>query len=379
MPDSVSAEVQRVLVVDDTPLNVRLVEACLVSAGYEVTMASSGAEALALFEGCKPDLVLLDIVMPGMDGFQVISRLRELVGGAETPIVFFTAENDSIVRKRVLESGADDFLSKPIDRIELLLRVRSLVRLKRIHNELVKRESLISSQRDILVAAQQQKADLTGFIVHDLKNPLMGILANAQFVARDPSLGDIPRKSLLDILSAGESLHRMIMNLVDISRSEEGTLLPVMEDFDMTTLMEEVSRAVARRAESRRQVLHLDLRLATPMIRGDRDLIRRLLENLLDNALRYAPRDSPIEVSAMDNAEALEIRVGDLGAVVPAACRTSIFEKTVALAGNSNAEPRAGRAMGLAFCSIAARAHGGHIWVEDNVPSGSVFCVSLPV
>ncbi|HEY3175258.1 MAG TPA: response regulator [Candidatus Polarisedimenticolia bacterium] len=372
--------IESILVVDDTLQNIQLVEANLVTEGYNVIPADTGEKAIEMFERQPPDLVLLDILMPGMDGFETCRRLRTMLGGAGTPIVFLTALGDLGTHQTALESGADDFLTKPLNRTELLMRVRSLLRLKHMHDEVTSSHQLIASQRDTLLYVERQKEELTSFVVHDLKNPLTGILANAQLLDRDKSLAERSRASVRDILTGAQTLHRMVMNLVDISRSESGALVPSMSDLDLRGLIEEVARTVNRRAESRNQTLAIDVAPEAGTLRADRDLVRRILENLLDNSLKYSPAGGRIGIEARASGDAfVEVRVGDEGEGIPESYRRKIFDKYGKLDRDQEAQVREGRAMGLTYCRYAAEAHGGRIWVEDNHPAGSVFCVTLPL
>src|SRR5262249_44901630 len=162
---------------------------------------------LALFEKLAPDLVLLDVLMPGLDGFETCRQLRQLKGGSEVAVVFVTALSDFGSHQRAMASGADDFLSKPLNRTELLLRVRSPFGIKRLKDELKTGYELIRSQRDALLVAHRQREDLTAMVVHDLKNPLTSILANAQALV-ELAESDEVREGAVDIVDSAAAMHR---------------------------------------------------------------------------------------------------------------------------------------------------------------------------
>jgi signal transduction histidine kinase len=172
------------------------------------------------------------------------------------------------------------------------------------------------------------------------------------------------------------AMNRMIMNLLDIGRSEDGALVPRPEAVAVRALLDEVGAEAARRAADRGQRLVIESEALE--VRADRDLLRRVLENLVDNSLRYSPEGSTVRLEARADAGAVELRVRDDGLGVPAAYRERIFEKYVTLDPASSAEVRSSRGLGLVFCRLAVAAHGGRIWVEDNHPRGSTFCVRLP-
>lgn len=373
-----------ILVVDDNLQNREVAEGHLVGAGYNVIQAEGGAEGLSILTSRRPDLVLLDVLMPGMDGYETCRRIRALPQGNDTPVLFLTALGDLETHRAAMESGADDFLTKPLNRTELLIRVRSLLRIKKLSDELRANYEIIRSQRDALLEAHRQKDELTALIVHDLKNPLSSILSNTQFVlGRGVPPGDM-RESLDDVLRASESMVRLVMNLLDVSRSEDGALVPHVSEFDVPALLGEVCSEMERRIQDKEQRLSLTLNPGVGSLRGDRDLLRRTLENLIDNAYKYGPRAATIwlEVSTAtmdDGAEpAVEIRVRDEGDGIPAAYRQIVFEK-YGRAATGAREARTSHGLGLVFCRRAVGVHGGAIWIEGEDGRGACFCLRLPV
>ncbi|HVV50799.1 MAG TPA: hybrid sensor histidine kinase/response regulator [Polyangia bacterium] len=374
-----------VLVVDDNLQNREVAEGHLVGAGYDVIQAEGGAEALALLPARRPDLVLLDVLMPGMDGYETCRRMRALPEVGEVPILFLTALGDLETHKAALESGADDFLTKPINRTELLIRVRSLLRIKQLSDERQANVQVIQRQRDELLAAQRQKDELTALIVHDLKNPLSSILSNVQFVQGRVPLPEEERDSLEDVLRASQSMVRLVMNLLDVSRSDDGALVPLVSEFDLPALLGEICSEMGRRITDKEQRLALAVAPGVGTLRADRDLVRRIVENLIDNAYKYGPRRTAITVEAVNatmdaGAEAaVEIRVHDEGSGIPPAYREMVFEK-YGRAGTVGGEAaRSSHGLGLVFCRRAVGVQGGAIWIDDQPTRGSCFCVRLPV
>jgi len=380
MNPGASSPVEKILVVDDNAQNRRVAEGHLVAAGYAVTLAEGGAQALSSFEQDPPNLVLLDVLMPEIDGFETCRRIRALRGGAEVPIVFLTALNDLGTHQQALESGADDFLTKPINRTELLMRVRSLLWIKRLRHELSQGYDLIRSQRDALLAAQRQTQECTEFVIHDLKNPLASILLNAELLANLPELAEEPREMSQDILGAATSMHRMVMNLLDISRSEDGVLEPRWVDLDLGALIGELQEQSQRRAAERQHRIDVQIQPDQMTIVGDRDLLRRLFENLIDNAFKYSPAGGVVRIDGGPAGEGwVDVRVRDHGPGIPAEYHERVFDKYVRLEHEATPAIRTSRGLGLAFCRLTAELHGGRIWVESDGSTGSVFAVRLPV
>jgi two-component system, sensor histidine kinase and response regulator len=381
---------QLVLVIDDNLQNREVAEGHLVSSGYDAILADSGESGLQRFQERRPALILLDVVMPRMDGFETCRRIRMLPGGSESPILFLTALGDLGTHKLALDSGADDFLTKPINRTELLIRIRSLLRIRSLSEELRQNYEVIRSQRDALLIANRQKIELATLLVHDLKNPLTSILSNVEYLTGNATLSGPDRESLTDVLRASRSMFRMVMNLLDISRSEDGALVPRCAEFDVGALLQEICSETGQRLREKNQTLTLTVSAEAGAILADRDLVRRVVENLVDNSHKYSPRGSRITIEATASAApppqpgqvetppAVELRIRDEGTGIPAAYRTRIFEKYVRVEGRSPEEQRNSQGLGLVFCRTAVEVHGGRIWVEETDNQGSCFCVRLP-
>lgn len=363
-----------VLVVDDNEQNRALARAVLEDEGYQVLLATSGIEGLQAYITHHPDCVLLDVRMPGMDGFETCQKLRESAGGADTPILFLTAQRDLDTFDAALRAGGDDFLTKPVRPTELVLRVQAALKLRRANESNRDYVELVRRQRDDLMRLQLQKERLMSFIVHDLKNPVSNIDLQAQLLQRD-RLSEQAREAGASIREEVRSLMRLLLNLLDISKSEEGRLAPQKSDIELEPLLREVCEALQIRARERQITLRTDAALGG--VHADRDLLRRVLENLLENALRHAPNHSTVTVSVRGGPDGVELRVLDQGTGVPEHLREAIFDRYIQVNAEEEATSRTGRGLGLAFCRLAVDAHGGRIWVEDAQP-GAAFILSIP-
>lgn len=365
----------KILVVDDNPQNRALAQATLEDEGYTVILAETGDAGLQAVERERPDCVLLDVRMPGTDGFAVCSRIRALPEGADTPVVFLTALRDVDTFDRALRAGGDDFLTKPVRPTELVLRVQAALRLRRMHADLRDHYELVRRQRDDLMRLQLQKERLSAFVVHDLKNPVNALDLHAQLLLRNPQLPASARDSVQHIRDEARSLLRLILNLLDISKSESARLTTRPSNVDLEALTAEIFEAFAVRAQATE--LTLERRIDRPKLHADPDLLRRVLENLLDNAIRHAPPRSTILLSATVDGAATVIRIADQGRGIPPAQRDKVFEAFVQGSTEDALTARTSRGLGLAFCRLAIEAHAGSIWVEDANP-GAVFCLRLP-
>jgi two-component system, sensor histidine kinase and response regulator len=360
----------RVLIVDDNAENRALAQAALEDEGYILDMATSGEQALALFEAQPPDCVLLDIRMPGMDGITACRRMRELPDGKDIPILFLTAQRDVDTFDRAQDAGGDDYITKPVRPTELVTRVANAVKQRRMVAERGELYAQLRRQRDDLMRLQLHKEQLSAFVVHDLKNPVNTIELHAQRVLRDPNASERSRDAALKISDESRALLRMIMNLLDLSKADEGRLQPRRERLAAATLVQEIVTTMQVRAQSAQVTLQADV-LHGAEVTADEDLIRRVLENLIDNALRHAPEDSAVMISVAAADGGARLRVADQGAGIAADQRDRVFDRFVSQGGHTN------RGLGLSFCKLAVEAHGGRIWIEDAAP-GAAFCLWLP-
>lgn len=370
-----SSPIQTLLVVDDNEANRALAKNTLEDEGYRVILAAGGAEGIAAFEREQPDCVLLDVRMPDIDGFTVCERIRRLPGGPDTPVIFLTALRDIDTFDRALRAGGDDFLTKPVRPTELVVRVQTALKLRRLRTELHEHYALLKRQRDDVMRLQLQKERLTAFVVHDLKNPVNSMDLHAQVLLRDRTLSDDARESAAQIRTEARQLNRMILNLLDLSKADEGKLTPKRAVVALDALVAEVLLELEESARARR--VKLSSELLVIQIQVDADLLRRLLANLVENAIRHAPAASVVAVRSRRAEGATELRVIDRGEGVPPEMQELVFDPFVQLEGSEIPSSRGGRGLGLSFCKLAVEAHGGRMWIEDAAP-GAAFCARLP-
>jgi signal transduction histidine kinase len=222
---------------------------------------------------------------------------------------------------------------------------------------------------------QLQKERLMAFVVHDLKNPVNSMDLHAQFLLRDRTLHEGARESASHIRTEARQLTRMILNLLDLSKADEGKLVPKRVNVDLRALVADVLGELEVNAQGRK--VKLESSLDVDWGRADEDLLRRTLANLVENAIRHAPVASVVTVRSLGAGDAIELRVSDTGHGVPVDMREQVFDPFIQLGSEDFAPTRSGRGLGLSFCKLAMEAHGGRIWIEDAAP-GAAFCVRLP-
>ena len=358
------------LLVDDEPVNLTLLKAYLDPLGYEMSFAENGLQALEVFAGRRPDLVLLDVRMPDIDGIDALVHIRaeEEARGTHTPVILITGSVGYEDRVRGLEAGADEFLEKPVDRAVLTARVRTLLRLKEATDALVERNASLERMH-------RAQRELVQFIVHDLKSPLAAVSMNLvwarqQMVGVEQPVGE----ALEDAEHAASRLERLIEDLLSIARIEEAELVAHNRPVRIAALMAELVRA-CRREATERSVTVTALVNETVSIVADPELLGRVLQNLVENALRYAPAGGRVLLSAEGGALPT-IVVSNDGQPIAEEDRARVFEKF-----RRGAAGRGGRGsvgLGLYFCKVAMEAQGGCIELRRTPDWPVSFVLRLP-
>jgi len=357
----------KILIVDDQKTNVLLLDGILQPEGFDTIHAFSGPEALEKVAAEKPDLVLLDLLMPGMNGMEVCKRIRKTHPDEVLPIIMVTALSEREEKLRSLSIGADDFLSKPIDHAELLARVGSLLRLRNLALNLRK-------ERDRLAASENARASLEQMVVHDLKTPL-GIIRNCHELIR--TMGSKPRYLAMAERACDEMLS-MITNIIEIGALEEGNLTVRLVLLDLGEFLKKRREIFETTCMSRKVNFILKYPDNMDKIKVDPHLLSRILDNLISNAVKHAEEESTVtlEIEKMPN-QATRISVADQGEGIPEEYRERIFDKYMQIQARREGNPK-DFGLGLAFCKLAIEAHGGKIWVENNPGGGSRFVFDLP-
>jgi signal transduction histidine kinase len=229
-----------------------------------------------------------------------------------------------------------------------------------------------------LLRAEQQKEELTSLIVHDLKSPAAGIVMAATSRLGTSGLPASERRLWNLVYTSAEVINRMALNLLDIASSTDGVLTPHRKPVAVDMLLQDVERLMTPVAEGLEHPIALDVAPALPPLHADPELMRRVLQNLVDNALRHSPRGEGVSIEADTDGLALEFRVKDRGPGIPRALRDRVFDKYMRI-GTATEGSAVGKGLGLAFCRLAVDAHGGTIHVDDNPPRGSVFTVRIPL
>lgn len=357
----------KILIIDDEQSMRMQLESMLISPDYDITTLANGKELLAHLEELSPDLIILDVIMPEMDGFEVCRRIRAQNQFQHIPIILVTVMDGKKVLTQGLEAGAMDFLQKPVSKLELQVRVRTMLRIKK--------------QYDELQATLEMREELSNMIVHDMSSPIVSVLLHATLMQEkitDPEL----LKHLEMIYLAAERLDSFVNDILMLAKMEQSKMLLNLTQTDINQLALDAEKHFSIIAHSKG--IKLQLQLPSPPLEMpvDANLFRRVIANLLANALQYSSGNTTVTLRLqqakhiLDDKPHLYMEVADEGPGIPEEYRQRVFEKfEVVNMKRKGVVAQIG--LGLTFCRMAVDAHGGKIFIKTNQPQGSIFVVEI--
>jgi signal transduction histidine kinase len=367
------------LLVDDLDENLLALEALLQRDGLVCLKAHSGEEALELLLVHNVALALLDVQMPGMDGFQLAEFMRGSEGARHIPIIFVTAGSaDNRRRFRGYEAGAVDFIQKPIEPDVLRSKASVFFDLYQQRQQIQAQRDELSAYAEELRTADRRKTEFIAMLAHELRNPIMAFSGGARLLKkqRDPAQAEEIRQRME---RQAFHLSRLIEDLTDISRIGQGKISLRPEKIDLQTIMTSALETSQTQIDSAGHELTLDLPEHTVWLQADKTRIAQVVSNLLNNAAKYTPPGGKITVTARTDVDVVTIVVSDNGIGVPADMQSRIFEIFTQVQ-TDDARPQAGLGIGLALVKQLVHLHGGSVTVaSEGTGKGSAFAVQLPL
>jgi len=355
----------QVLVVDDEEKNREMLRDILVSEGHDVREARDGEETLAIVTDYKPDLILLDIMMPGMDGYEVCKRIRRDEELLHIPIIMVTALNEKEDKLKGIEVGANDFLSKPISSRNVILRARNAIYSHKLYSRILESYNELDELQEI-------RDNLMHMIVHDMNSPLTVIKGNVNIA--NTLVDSEGNKKLTDVLNNIEvsvnRLIKMVHSILDVNKFESNSMELKKREVDLVPILEESIDSMSALKKNRELVLSKEVEVNKR--KCDPDIIRRVIDNLITNAIEFTPSDGKIEVAIAEENRQTKISVKDNGPGIPEEDQDKIFKK-FGQAKTRAKNKKYSVGLGLTFCKLAIEAHEGEIGVNSEPGEGSEF------
>ena len=360
----------KILIVDDVVSNVLLLKILLSNEKFQVCTANCGNMCIEQAKSEKPDLILLDVMMPDISGFDTAVILKKDPELRDIPIIFLTALNSPADLVKGFQVGASDFLSKPFNKEELIVRVMHQI-------TLVAAKRLIEKQNRELMATINNRDKMYSVIAHDLRSPMASIrmVLNLVVASTSPELVGAELFELLDKANKeSEEVHDLLDNLLKWTKSQTGRLNVVLRDLDLNDIIPGVVDIFEVIASTKK--IHLSYSGCSTIVRADNDMLKTIVRNFMSNAIKFSPEDSTIEITVLSDSDFAKISVRDHGVGIASDRIGTIFHKGETTYGTGGEE---GSGLGLQLCQDFARKIGGDVMVESAEGQGSTFSVLVPL
>lgn len=361
----------KLLVVDDVQTNVLLLKALLHKEGYCILIANDGKEALEVAQKEQPDLILLDVMMPGMDGFEVAERLKSDEYNIDTPVIFLTALDDTQSIVNGFKLGASDFISKPFRKEELMVRIRHQL-------SLVAARRIIEAQTDELKKTIDGRDKMYSVIAHDLRSPMasMKMLLNTIMMSVDKEKMDPDIFDMLEMSNkTSEEVFSLLDNLLKWTKSQLGRLTVVPQELDITGLADGVVEVMKPVADMKNIKL-LREGHDSYLVCVDIEMVKSVLRNLISNAIKFSKSGEDIVVGIREENDKVIVSVADHGKGIKKEDQSKLLnDATHFTTYGTNSEEGSG--LGLLLCRDFVRKNSGELWFESEENVGSVFYFSF--
>ncbi|MBM4165559.1 MAG: response regulator [Ignavibacteria bacterium] len=360
----------KILVVDDTEINVELLTDILKEFRYDVLSANDGMEALAVVQTHKPDLILLDISMPRMDGYETCVQLKSKTETEWIPIIIVTALQDLPSKIKAIESGADDFIAKPFNKIDLKARVKSLLRIVDL------RESILERNREIQLLSAMRN-EVTHTLVHSLQTQLAGTMAiTEKMLKQTDTLSEEVQTMLKEVQKNIHAGNQTLRALFLLEKQEQKVILK-KEEMSLRDMLRNSVKNF-RTILTTNEKIEEQIPPALPSVTADKELLQRVISSLLVNAWKHAkPLLREIKVSAiLDLKGGVQVTISDNGEGLPVDEKENVFEKQEHIGGARLRHETGGE---LSFCKKLVELHGGRMCVDSSYGKGAAITFFLPL
>jgi len=362
----------KVLVVDDSEFELQLVDFILQEKNYQTVLAGNGTDALIILETLTPDLILLDIMLPDFDGFEVCKKLKTIDKLKDIPVIFFTSLSniDDIVKG--FEAGGVDYVTKPFNTDELLVRIKT-------HLDLINSKRKIELQARELSQANALKDKMFSVISHDLRSPVSSIKLALDFISKGlvKPTDELFNETIEGLVKTTDEAYILLENLLGWAKSQSNILTVYPESLDLKSLASSIAGLLKLTSENKKISIENNIPERITVF-ADMQMIQSVLRNLLSNALKFTPENGSIEMNALEMNTEVIISIKDSGVGISESSLKRIFDQDqpVKTLGTNK---ESGSGLGLILCKDFVEKNGGRIWVESEKGKGSTFSFTVPV
>jgi signal transduction histidine kinase len=362
-----------ILIVDDVPENVSVLRQFLRHAGFEVLVSYDGLDALETAEYAHPDLILLDVMMPNMDGFETCQRLKQNTQLQDIPVIFMTALSDTENKLKGFALGAVDYITKPFQQDEVLARINTHLMLKHLQHKL-------QSQNEELIQLNQEKNELLGIAAHDLKNPLAAIQSLSEFMQESFEVLSKERvlKSLGMIHISAKQMFELVRNLLDVYAIESGKVKVSLTAINVIPIVQSLAEEYESRALAKNITLTFRGLEKKQMALTDASIFHQILDNLISNAVKYSPSGKSVWVTLSQDTQYVCCEIRDEGPGLSDQDKQKLFGKFARLTPRPTGQEHS-TGLGLFIVKKLVEAVKGRVWCETALGQGATFTVEFPV
>lgn len=365
-------DVPNIIIVDDVPDNLKILGNILKFEGYKVRPVPNGMMALKVAEMKKPDLILLDIMMPDMDGFEVCRRLKGNPKMFDVPVIFISALNDTGNIVKALKSGGVDFITKPFQAEEVIVRVKT-------HLDLYMQSKRLEKQSKELQDLVATKDKFFSIIAHDLRGPLGGFMQLTEMMAVEFNefTSDQQKEMIVELSQSSRSIYNLLENLLEWSRMQQGQTAFRPEEINLRELLSECINALTDSIRYKSIQLNVDITDAQK-VTADKNMIQSVIRNLVSNAVKFTPSGGKVNISAdLSENNTLVFVVRDTGIGMNNMMISNLFQINANIR-RPGTEGEQSTGLGLLLCKEFVEKHGGELWVESEEGKGTAFYFTIP-
>ena len=362
-----------ILIVDDNQTNIILLQAILKRAKYNTVSATNGTDALRIMQEMHPDLVLLDIMMPEMDGYEVARRKDEIEDIQSIPFLFVTALSDTNSMVKGFKAGCSDFITKPFNTEEILIR---------IHHQIINVENrrIINSKNEELKSLIRNRDKLYAVVAHDLRSPL-GTIKSVLDILDENLNSEIIGFELYDLLHAttesADELFGLLENLLFWTRSQMGKLIFQPKEIKITEAVADAIKATSSMSNIHRIDINYTDNTDNATVLADKNMITTVIRNILVNAIKFSDEDSPIEIETAIVVGQLSCSITDHGCGMTDEVKQALQQQiSITTTGKHQEE---GTGLGLTLCREFIRAHNGNLSFVSEMNVGTTFTFTIPL
>ncbi len=367
-----------ILIVDDNPTNLRVLLDYLCDSGFKMLVARNGEGALRQAKYANPDIILLDVMMPGIDGYETCRQLKADETLQDIPVIFMTALSETENKLQGFEAGGVDYIIKPLQQEEVLARLNAHLTIRRLQQQLQEQNALLQEKNSQLQELNASKDKFFSIISHDLRSPFQVLLSLTQLLGDHLEMysQEKIRTSVGHMRTSAEKLYALLENLLTWSRIQRGMMDYQPQHINVSSIIAQNVNLFIVNAEQKQITLSNSVQEEL-IVYADDNMVDAIIRNLISNALKFTHAGGNIIVSATHNEKDVQTAVADTGTGMNAETIAKLFRLDVKYQGVGTAGEK-GTGLGLNLCKDLVEKNGGAIWVESEIEKGSTFTFTLP-